>query len=49
MSPDEEAILSYLEAHCDEPPVADSQRQKAANPRRAALEQACPKFETATH
>lgn len=46
---DEKAILSYLAAHDDEPPGADSQRQKAAQAKRKELEQACPKFEAATH
>jgi glutathione S-transferase len=46
---DEQMIMSYLEAHYDEPAGADSQRQKAAKAKRKELEQACPKLAAATH
>ena len=46
---EEQAIMSYLEAHYDEPPGAESQRQKAAKAKRKELEQACPKLAAATH
>ncbi len=45
----EEAIVTYLDTHFDEPADASTQREKAAKARRKQLEEACRTFQAATH
>jgi glutathione S-transferase len=44
----EQAILTHLDTHYQEPPGALEQRTKAAKAKHKELEQACPKLTSAT-
>ena len=46
---DEQAIISYLESHYQDPAGAETQREKAATAKRKELERACPELTAVTH
>jgi glutathione S-transferase len=45
----EEAIVAYLEAHFNDPPDAQQQRDKAAKAKHKELEEACRRLAAVTH